>query len=49
MEKVRSGEQVRISAATWNAFIDAANYVKESRQNSHGKGLERPARDSGAT
>ena len=40
MEKVRSGEQVRISAATWNAFIDAANYVKESRQNSHGKGLK---------
>ena len=40
MEKVRSGETVTIRAATWNAFIDAANYVKEARQNQRGKGLK---------
>ena len=40
MEKVRSGESVTIKAATWNAFIDAANYVKEARQNQRGKGLK---------
>ena len=40
MEKVRSGEAVTISAATWNAFIDAANYVKDVRQNRRGAGLK---------
>ena len=40
MEKVRSGETVTIRAATWNAFIDAANYVKEARQNQRGKSLK---------
>ena len=40
MEKVRSGESVTIKAATWNAFIDAANFTKEMRQNQRGKGLK---------
>ncbi|MBQ6722054.1 MAG: hypothetical protein IJQ88_07810, partial [Clostridia bacterium] len=40
MEKVRSGESVTIKASTWNSFIDAANYVKEARQNQRGKGLK---------
>ena len=40
MEKVRQGESVFIKASTWNAFVDAANYVKEQRQNSHGVGLK---------
>ena len=39
MEKVRSGDKVVIKAATWNAFIDAANFAKEQRQNQLGKGL----------
>ena len=39
MEKVRSGEQLVIKASTWNAFIDAANFAKEQRQNQLGKGL----------
>lgn len=39
MEKVRSGEQVVIRASTWNAFIDAANYAKEQRQNQRGRGI----------
>ena len=30
MEKVRSGEAVNIKAATWNAFVDAANWVKDA-------------------
>ena len=40
MEKVRSGDKVVIKAATWNAFIDAANFAKEQRQNQLGKGLK---------
>ena len=39
MEKVRSGEAVSIKAATWNAFVDAANWVKEAKQNSLGVGI----------
>ncbi len=39
MEKVRSGEELVIKASTWNAFIDAANFTKEQRQNQFGKGL----------
>ena len=37
MEKVRAGEAVAIRASTWNAFVDAANYVREARQNSLGR------------
>ena len=40
MEKVRSGEAVAIKASTWNAFVDAANWVKEARQSSLGTGLK---------
>ena len=40
MEKVRAGEAVAIKASTWNAFVDAANFVKEARQNQWGKGLK---------
>ena len=39
MEKVRAGEDVVIRASTWNAFVDAANYVKEARQNRSAKGV----------
>lgn len=39
MEKVRTGEKLVIKASTWNAFIDAANFVKEQRQNQFGSGL----------
>ena len=39
MEKVKAGDSVVITAATWNAFIDAANFVKDARQNRGGKGL----------
>ena len=40
MEKVRSGEAVAIKASTWNSFVDAANWVKEARQNTLGGGLK---------
>ena len=40
MEKVRQGEQVVIKASTWNGFVDAANWVKDVRQNSLGTGLK---------
>lgn len=39
MEKVRSGEELVIRASTWNAFVDAANWVKEQRLNRGGKGI----------
>ena len=39
MEKVRSGEAVNIKASTWNAFVDAANFVKEAKRNASGKGV----------
>ena len=39
MEKVRSGEAVNIKASTWNAFVDAANWIKEAKQNSLGAGV----------
>ena len=39
MEKVKAGDKVVIRASTWNAFIDAANWTKEQRQNQYGKGL----------
>jgi hypothetical protein len=29
MKKVQPGQQLKISAPTWNAFIDTANYVKK--------------------
>ena len=40
MEKVRQGEQVVIRASTWNGFVDAANWVKEAKQNSLGVGIK---------
>ncbi len=40
MEKVRSGEAVSIRASTWNAFIDAANFTRQARQNRLGEGLK---------
>ncbi len=40
MEKVRQGEQVVIKASTWNGFVDAANWVKEAKQNSLGVGIK---------
>lgn len=33
MKKVKSGENFNVSAATWNGFIDAAQYVQDVRQN----------------
>ena len=39
MEKVKAGDSVVIRASTWNAFIDAANWTKEQKQNQLGKGL----------
>ena len=36
MEKVKAGDTVVIKASTWNAFIDAANFAKEQRQNQRG-------------
>ena len=39
MEKVKAGDTVVIKASTWNAFIDAANFTKEQRQNRLGKGF----------
>ena len=39
MEKVRQGEQVVIKASTWNGFVDAANWVKEAKQNTLGGGI----------
>ena len=39
MEKVRSGEAVNIKAATWNAFVDAANWVKEAKLHGAAKGV----------
>lgn len=36
MKKVHQGERVEIKASTWNSFIDAANFVKESRLNNWG-------------
>ena len=33
MEKVKAGDTVVIKASTWNAFIDAANWTKEQKQN----------------
>ena len=39
MEKVRSGEAVNIRASTWNAFVDAANWVREAKQNTLGAGV----------
>jgi hypothetical protein len=33
LEKVRTGQRFRPKAETWNAFVDAARYVKERRLN----------------
>lgn len=40
MEKVKSGESVVIRASTWNAFIDAANFTQQMKQNRLGDGLK---------
>ena len=40
MEKVKAGESVVIRASTWNAFIDAANFTKQMRENQLGLGLK---------
>ena len=40
MEKVRAGQAIEIKASTWNAFIDAAKFVKEAERNERGKGLK---------
>lgn len=32
MEKVRQGEAVSIKAATWNSFVDAAEFAKKARR-----------------
>lgn len=40
MEKVKTGDAVRIKASTWNAFVDTANYVQSARQNQTGCGLK---------
>jgi hypothetical protein len=39
MEKVRSGEAVSIKASTWNAFVDAAEYVRTARTSAGGGGV----------
>ena len=39
MEKVRQGEAVSIKAATWNSFVDAAQFVKEAKQNRAASGI----------
>jgi len=40
MEKVKAGDSVVIQASTWNAFIDAANFTKQMRQNQFGGSLK---------
>ena len=57
MEKVKSGEKFQVKANTWNAFIDAARYVKNQSANlkSDSNGFTRNAvfvkviNDSGGT
>lgn len=39
MEKVRSGDELVIRASTWNAFVDAANWVRDQRINRGAKGV----------
>ena len=39
MEKVNPGDPVEIRAATWNAFVDAANFARGASSNQLGKGL----------
>ncbi len=36
MKKVQAGDNLEIKASTWNAFIDAANFVKGIQSNQHG-------------
>ena len=40
MEKVKAGDSVVIRASTWNAFIDAANFTQQMKQNRLGYGLK---------
>ena len=44
MEKVRQGEAVSIKAATWNSFVDAAQFVKEAKQNRAASGISAGSR-----
>ncbi len=37
MEKVQAGQELAIKASTWNAFIDAADYVKNVQNGSKAK------------
>ena len=39
MRKVRSGESLSIPASTWNAFIDATNWVRNEQQNRRSQGV----------
>ena len=40
MQKVHQGEKITIKASTWNSFIDAANFAKDSKLNNWGKPLK---------
>ena len=40
MQKVHQGEKIIIKASTWNSFIDAANFAKDSKLNNWGKPLK---------
>ena len=39
MEKVKAGDSIVIKASTWNAFIDAANFTKQMRENQASGGI----------
>ena len=36
MNKVQTGDPIQIKAATWNSFIDAAEYVKNLQSDQRG-------------
>ena len=46
MNKVQTGDPIQIKAATWNSFIDAAEYVK-NLQSDQGGGAFRNGNSSG--
>ena len=39
MNKVQTGDLIQIKAATWNSFIDAAEYVKNLQSDQGGGAL----------
>lgn len=45
MNKVQAGQELAIKASTWNAFVDAAEYVKNVQSESRAKGVKGLARD----